>query len=83
MRRNVFHHNTAGSDYAIIADGNAGQNAYVCSYPDVITDGYRTGVFETLVPLDGIDRMTCRVKPAIGSDKHVVAEFYRSLVKYY
>lgn len=83
MRRNVFHHNTAGSDYAIIADGNAGQNAYVCSYPDVITDGYRTGVFETLVPLGGINRMADRIKTAIGSDKHIVAEFYRCLVKYY
>lgn len=83
MRRNVFHHNTAGSDYAIIADGDAGQNAYIGTNPHITADSYRTGVFETLVPLDGIDRMTCRVKPAIGSDKHVVAEFYRSLVKYH
>lgn len=83
MRRDVFHNNTAGSDYAIIADGNAGQNAYACSYPDVITDGYRTGVFETLVPLGGIDRMPCRIKPAIGRYKHIVPKFYKSLVKYY
>lgn len=83
MRRNVFHHNTAGSDYAIIADGDAGQNAYIGTNPHITADSYRTCIFETLVPLGGIDRMPCRIKPAIGRYKHIVPKFYKSLVKYY
>ena len=83
VRRNIFHHDATGSNYTIIADGHSRQNAYIATNPHIIADSYRTSIFEALVSLGGIDRMTCRIKATIRSDKHVVPKFYSSPVKYH
>jgi uncharacterized protein (DUF2062 family) len=73
IRRNIFRNDTPRAYNRMITDIHSGENDHISSQPDIVADGNRAGVFKAFVPLSGIERMDCRIKATIRTDKNVIA----------
>ena len=72
--RNVPIDDAAGADDAVVTDGHARQDDTVSADPNVAAHSNRIGIFEPLVALLIVDRVTGGIKSAVGSDEYIVAE---------
>lgn len=74
-------HYASGSDGAVVADGHAGENAYVCSDPYIVAHGDGTRIFQSGVAQVGIQWMPGGVESAVGGYEYVASECYRCFIE--
>jgi len=72
--RDIFRDDAARADNAIVTNADAGQDNNIAAKPDVVADGYRRGVFPSLVAQDGVQRVIDGVEGDVGGKEDVVAD---------
>ena len=72
--RNVSVHNAPASDDNIASDRDAREYLDTCTEPDIIADGDRIGVFQSLIAAVTVDGMSCSVESAVWRDKNIISE---------
>ncbi len=80
-RRNILCYDTAGTYNRIITNCYTAKNGSSCTYPYIISDGYRQCNLKSLVALLNIKRMLRRCKQAIGGNKNMITECYFSAIE--
>ena len=70
----VFYDHRATANDNIRTNLHAWHHMYTCSNPHIIAHCDGVGILQALIAAVGINRMTCCVKTAVGSDKHIIAK---------
>ncbi len=74
VRRYVMSDHRPCTDDTTVANSHPRHDTNVAPNPNIVTHDNGFSIFQTLIALGDIERMGCRVKTTVGTNKHMVTE---------